>query len=115
MRVATQFVSDTQHLAEHHDDLLFFVYSADLPPGPPRAPFMVRRRSQQLPPELQLSGDAFGTVDWSRTVLLNLVLQARYQLMVVACRCACSSRVRARQGVCVDEGGASARDWVTVR
>ncbi len=48
-------------------------------------PYFVRRRGAQLPDDLRLSGREFEAVDWGESVLLNLVLQSRYQLTVVAC------------------------------
>lgn len=69
--------------SSHHDDLLFFVKSSKHPTREPR--FFVRRRGKQLPPELQISGSNFDTVNWPETVLLNIVLQSQYQLTVVAC------------------------------
>lgn len=74
---------------QHHDDLLFFV-----PAAPPTAntstggaapELLVRRRGASLPPDLQLSGALFGAVDWCRSLLLNLVLQARFALTVATC------------------------------
>jgi hypothetical protein len=85
----------------HHDDLLFFVRRRDRAQQPfaswPRrndpadaganGPLLVRRRRADalLPEDLRLSGARFGEVDWPATVLLNLALQARYTLTVVAC------------------------------
>ncbi|KAI8473865.1 MAG: hypothetical protein J3K34DRAFT_518589, partial [Monoraphidium minutum] len=48
-------------------------------------PFFVRRRAPQLPDDLGLSGAGFAAVDWAASVLLNTVLQSRYQLTVVSC------------------------------
>lgn len=81
-----QFVNHSS--AGHHqqDDLLFFVRQQQTAAGSgsPGQVF-VRRKTKQLPEELQLTGKAFSTVDWVQTVLLNLVLHSEYQLTVVAC------------------------------
>jgi hypothetical protein len=68
---------------QHQDDLLFFVYNATA--GRRDVPYFVKRRSKQLPEELQLSGSKFPAVDWRETTLLNIVLHSQYQLTVVAC------------------------------
>ena len=70
---------------DHCDDLLFFV-KLKCPKDGDGEPFFVRRKAKQLPAELQLAGPLFDGVDWSKTVLLNVVLQSAYQLTVVACR-----------------------------
>lgn len=79
-----QFVNHTS-AGHHQDDLLFFVRQqrASAAGGSPQV--FVRRKTKQLPDDLQLTGKDFGTVDWVQTVLLNLVLHSEYQLTVVAC------------------------------
>ncbi len=69
---------------QHHDDMLFFTWKGEVAAQQQETVF-VRRKPHGLPPELQLSGRDFNLVDWARSLLLNLVLQSRYQLTVVAC------------------------------
>lgn len=73
--------------SQHHspqDDLWFFVcdrgHTAD-----DGLPFFVRRKNRSFPPDLEVEGSKFNTVNWAQSVLLNLVLQSMYQLTVVAC------------------------------
>lgn len=79
---------------QHQDDLLFFVRRRQQQLHPPasssssstqQAQVFVRRKGKQLPDDLQLTGQAFDTVDWAQSVLLNLVLHSQYELTVVAC------------------------------
>lgn len=81
-----QFTNHCSAGQHQQDDLLFFVRQQQpaAGSGSPGQVF-VRRKSKQLPEELQLTGKAFGSVDWVQTVLLNLVLHSEYQLTVVAC------------------------------
>jgi hypothetical protein len=58
---------------------------AGAPQAAPREPYFVRRRGASLPEDLSLSGHGFAGVDWAASVLLNTVLQSRFQLTVVAC------------------------------
>jgi hypothetical protein len=88
---ALQFVEDGGQLSNQQskDDMLFFVLAK--PPEPTKqrpdpAPFIVRRKTVPLPQDLQLSGDRFSDILWDCSVLLNIVLQASFQLTVVACR-----------------------------
>lgn len=78
-----QFVNHTS-AGHQQDDLLFFVRHQQQPSASPQV--FVRRKSKQLPDDLQLTGKDFGNVDWAQTVLLNMVLHSQYQLTVVACR-----------------------------
>jgi len=92
--------TDSPMHMEHHDDLLFFVHSDQRPSGSPdpntapagpkaildKGPFSVRRRGQQLPSDWGLSGNLFSAFSWDKTVLLNCVLQAHYELTVITCR-----------------------------
>lgn len=65
------------------DDLLLFVYWADVAAHKPSAVF-ARRRSTALPPDLQVGqGSLAKEVDWQASTLLNLVLQTQYHMMVV--------------------------------
>ncbi|CAD7701656.1 unnamed protein product [Ostreobium quekettii] len=68
----------------NNDDLLFFVVHPEccVANSPP---YFVRRKGQELPPELQKDGPRFGEVDWCETFLLNLVLQSDYLLAVAVC------------------------------
>jgi len=81
------------HVKDHHDDLLFFVHSDAADPASnrpqsnsPNMPYTVRRQGVVLPTEFQLSGPSFPLIAWDKTVLLNLVLQTRYDLTVIACK-----------------------------
>ena len=47
---------------------------------------IVKRRTAQLPPELQVGSPASERVDWHASVMLNLVMQTSYQLTLAACR-----------------------------
>ena len=51
-----------------------------------RAPLLVRRKGKSLPADLQFGGEVCEKVDWCRSVLLNMVLQASYDLTVATCR-----------------------------
>lgn len=69
--------------SEEQDDLLFFVYleiyQAELP-------YLVRRKTNTLPVDLQEKGERAHQIDWKRSVLLNLVTQTTYSLTVCACQ-----------------------------
>ncbi len=116
VRRALQFYVD-DHASACHDDLIFFV-KQPAEPGAACSQFTVHRKGRAVPADLSISGQAFSTVAWPETVLLNLVLQARYQLTVTACRCdlapARATLVSARaplaqMGSCVAPRGARAR------
>ncbi len=102
MLVLLQFVSGAHRSSgggfpgqhQQADDLLFFVRKGApavaragpvVAPQPGEEPFFVRRRARKLPGDLLLSGAEFPKVDWGASLLLNIVLQAQYQLTVVAC------------------------------
>ncbi|GFR47092.1 hypothetical protein Agub_g8662, partial [Astrephomene gubernaculifera] len=73
-------------LLEHQDDMLFFVTAASaLGPDSPTV-WLRRNTAAELPGELRPGGSGFSSVDWCRSVQLNLVLQAKYLLTVVQCR-----------------------------
>ena len=47
---------------------------------------LVKRRTAQLPAELQVGSPASEGIDWHASVMLNLVMQTSYQLTLAACR-----------------------------
>lgn len=51
-------------------------------------PVWLRRNTAELPPELHPGGARFAKVDWFWSLCLNLVVQCKYGLTVVQCRCA---------------------------
>ena len=51
------------------------------------ASLLVRRKGRAMPAELGRGGQQAEHIDWRKSVLLNLVIQATYCLTVATCRC----------------------------
>lgn len=51
------------------------------------AMLLVRRKGRAMPAELGRGGEQAEHIDWRKSVLLNLVIQATYCLTVATCRC----------------------------
>ena len=49
---------------------------------------LVRRKGRAMPAELGRGGQQAERIDWRKSVLLNLVVQATYCLTVATCRSA---------------------------
>ena len=47
---------------------------------------LVRRKGRAMPEELGRGGQQAERIDWRKSVLLNLVIQATYCLTVATCR-----------------------------
>ena len=47
---------------------------------------LVRRKGRAMPEELGRGGQQAEHIDWRKSVLLNLVIQATYRLTVATCR-----------------------------
>ncbi len=61
---------------------------------------LVRRKGRAMPAELGRGGQQAERIDWRKSVLLNLVVQATYCLTVATCRSLAALMFRLSSALC---------------